>query len=45
MTKSQGFRFFLGCARAELHDKVVDGVSYRGLCYVVPVFDDVNHEK
>jgi hypothetical protein len=35
---SDGFCGFLGCNRADLHDKVVDGVSWRGKVYIYPVF-------
>lgn len=32
------FRGFLGCVRVDLHDKVVDGVDYRGKVFVRPIF-------
>jgi hypothetical protein len=38
--KSPDFRGFFGCNRAKLHDKVVNGVYYRGKAYVEAVFDD-----
>jgi hypothetical protein len=38
VTESDGFVGFLGCLRVELHDKVVDGVSYRGKVFVRPLF-------
>jgi hypothetical protein len=37
-TESDGFVGFLGCCRVELHDKVVDGVNYRGKVFVKPLF-------
>lgn len=38
---SKGFRYFLGCVRIDLHDKVLDGVDYRGKVYVLgAIFDD-----
>jgi hypothetical protein len=37
-----GFCGFLGCVRVDLHDKVVDGVNYRGKVYVVPIFHSRN---
>jgi hypothetical protein len=37
LMKSDGFRGFLGCVRVDLHDKVVDGVDYRGKVFVSPV--------
>jgi hypothetical protein len=41
------FCCFLGCIRVDLHDKVVDGVNYRGKVYVKPVFHgrDVGRRK
>lgn len=47
LAESDGFRCFLGCARVDLHDKVVDGVNYRGKVYVKPVFHgrDVGRRK
>lgn len=38
LTESDGFVGFLGCCRVDLHDKVVDGVSYRGKVFVIPLF-------
>jgi hypothetical protein len=38
LMKRNGFCGFLGCIRVDLHDKVVDGVSYHGKVYVVPIF-------
>lgn len=38
LMKRTGFCGFLGCVRVDLHDKVVDGVSYRDKVYVVPIF-------
>jgi hypothetical protein len=38
LMKSGGFCHFLGCIRVDLHDKVVDGVNYRGKVFVRPVF-------
>ncbi len=32
-----GFCCFVGCVRVDLHDKVIDGVSYRGRVSVRPV--------
>lgn len=38
---------FLGCLRVDLHDKVVDGVNYRGKVFVKPIFHgrDVRRRK
>jgi hypothetical protein len=36
--ESDGFVGWLGCCRVELHDKVVDGVNYRGKVFVKPLF-------
>lgn len=33
---------FLGCIRVDLHDKVVNGVNYRGKVYTFPVFHSRN---
>jgi len=38
LTKRDGFCGFVGCIRVNLHDKVVDGVNYRGKVFVKPVF-------
>lgn len=38
LTKRDDFWGFVGCIRVNLHDKVVDGVYYRGKVYVKPVF-------
>lgn len=40
IVKSRGFKFFLGCKRVVLHNKVVDGVDYRDKAYIYPIFDD-----
>lgn len=34
LMKEKGFRSFLGCLRVDLHDKVFDGVDYRGKVYL-----------
>ena len=39
LVESDGFCGFLGCIRVDLHDKVVDGVSWRGKVFVKPIFD------
>jgi hypothetical protein len=36
--KRRGFCGFLGCVRADLHDKVVDGVNYRDKAFILPIF-------
>jgi len=36
--ESDGFVCLLGCCRVDLHDKVIDGVNYRGKVFVKPVF-------
>jgi len=36
--KIDGFRGFFGCVRVDLHDKVVDGVDWRGMVFVRPLF-------
>ncbi len=38
--QSDGFRCFLGCLRVDLHDKVLDGVDWRGMVYIRAVFED-----
>jgi hypothetical protein len=38
LIESDGFIGLLGCCRVELHDKVVDGVNYRGKVFVRPLF-------
>lgn len=38
MAKHEGFCVFLGCLRVDLHDKVVDGVDYRGKVFIEAVF-------
>jgi hypothetical protein len=38
LTKKRGFRYFVGCRREELHDKIIDGVNYRGKAFVIPFF-------
>jgi hypothetical protein len=38
LVQSDGFCCFMGCKRAELHAKVVNGVDYHGKVYVVPIF-------
>ena len=38
LAQSRGFRCFLGCLRVDLHDKVLDGVNYRGKVYIQSVF-------
>jgi len=38
LMKRDGFRCFMGCIRVDLHDKVVDGVNYRGQVFVKPIF-------
>lgn len=38
LAKRDGFRCFMGCTRVDLHDKVVDGVNYRGKLFVKPIF-------
>ena len=38
LMKSDGFCHFLGCTRVDLHNKVMDGVNYRGKVVVRPVF-------
>lgn len=38
LAESDGFCGFLGCVRVDLHDKVVDGVDYRGQVFVKPIF-------
>ena len=40
LMKRDDFRGFFGCIRVNLHDKVVDGVNYRGKVFVRPVFKD-----
>jgi hypothetical protein len=40
LAESDGFRYFLGCLRVDLHDKVLDGVDYRGKVYIRAVFED-----
>jgi hypothetical protein len=40
LAESDGFRCFLGCLRVDLHDKVLDGVNYRGKVFIKPVFED-----
>lgn len=37
LAKRDGFRGFLGCLRVDLHDKIVDGVNYRGKVFVKPI--------
>jgi len=36
--KRPDFCGFLGCIRVELHDKIVNGINYRGKAYVIPIF-------
>jgi len=43
--ESDGFVCLLGCHRVDLHDKVIDGVNYRGKVFVKPVFDKANGAK
>lgn len=38
LTKRDDFCGFVGCLRVDLHDKVVDGVNYRGKVFVRAVF-------
>jgi len=38
LTKRDDFCCFVGCLRVDLHDKVVDGVDYRGKVIFRPVF-------
>jgi len=38
LIKSEGFCCLMGCIRTDLHDKVVDGVSWRGKVLIRPVF-------
>ena len=38
LAESDGFRYFLGCLRVDLHDKVLDGVNYRGKVFIRSVF-------
>lgn len=40
LMKSDDFSGFLGCLRVDLHDKVVDGVNYRGKVFIRPISDD-----
>ena len=37
LVELDGFCGFLGCLRVDLHDKVVDGVNYRGKVFVKPI--------
>ena len=37
LMKRKDFCGFLGCSRTDLHDKVVNGVNYRGQVFVRPV--------
>jgi hypothetical protein len=39
LTKHDGFRGLWGCLRVDLHDKIVDGVNYRGKVFIKPIFD------
>lgn len=43
LVKREDFRCFVGCVRVELHDKVVDGVDYRGKVFVQPIFHSHAH--
>jgi len=45
LIKRDGFRGFVGCIRVNLHDKVVDGVNYRGKVFVRPIFDEEKTEN
>jgi len=45
LIESDGFVGFLGCCRVELHDKVVDGVNYRGKVFIRPLFRKANGAK
>jgi hypothetical protein len=38
MMKRRDFRGFLGCNRADLHDKVVDGVNYQDKAFIKAIF-------
>ena len=38
VAESPNFCCFLGCIRINLHDKVVDGVNYRGKVFIKRVF-------
>jgi len=38
-SKCQDFLFLSGCSRTELHDKIVEGVSWKGKNYMKPVFN------
>ncbi len=38
LMRCEGFCCFLGCTRVDLHDKVVEGVDYRGKVFCKSVF-------
>lgn len=38
LIKSKGFCCLLGCLHVKLHDKVVNGVNYRGKVFIHPIF-------
>lgn len=40
LVRSDNFCCFLGCLHVELHDRVVDGVNYRGKVFIKPIFHD-----
>lgn len=42
LAKRGDFRCFVGCLRVDLHDKIVDGVNYRGKVFVKPIFARVS---
>jgi len=45
LAESDGFRYFLGCLRVDLHDKVLDGVNYRGKVFIRSVFAGADVES
>lgn len=38
LMRRDDLRCLLGCTRVDLHDKVVDGVNYRGKVFLRPIF-------
>jgi hypothetical protein len=40
LAKRDGFRCFVGCLRVDLHNKIVDGVDFRGKVFIKPIFED-----
>jgi len=40
LAKRDDFGCFVGCLRADLHNKTVDGIDYRGKVYIRTIFKD-----